>query len=69
MWLSVKSSNLLPRSTADSLEAMNISNPVKTSMHELHMSAGMQDWLFMIETEQDLLDFGESSETSELSQH
>ena len=27
------------------------------------------DWLFMIETEQDWLDFGESSETSELSRH
>ena len=61
--------NLLPRRTADILEATNISNPVKTSMHELHMSVGMQDWLFTIETEQDWLDFGESSETSELSRH
>ena len=61
--------NLLPRRTADILEATNISNPVKTSMHKLCMSVGMQDWLFMIETEQDWLDFGESSETSELSRH
>ena len=45
--------NLLPMRTANILEATNISNPVKTSMHELHMCAGMQDWLFMIETEQD----------------
>ena len=61
--------NLLPTRTADILEAMNISNPMKTSMHKLHMSVGMQDWLFTIETEQDWLDFGESSETSELSRH
>ena len=61
--------NLLPRQTADILEAMNISNPVKTSMHKLRMSVGMQDWLFTIETEQDWLDSGESSETSELSRH
>ena len=61
--------NLLPRRTADILEAMNISNPVKTSMHELRMSVGMQDWLFTIKTEQDWLDFGESSETSKLSRH
>jgi hypothetical protein len=61
--------NLLPRRTANILKATNISNPVKTSMHELHMSVGMQDWLFTIETEQDWLDFGESSETSELSRH
>ena len=61
--------NLLPRRTADILEATNISNPVKTSMHELRMSVGMQDWIFMIETEQDWLDSGESSETSELSRH
>ena len=58
--------NLLPRRTA---KATNISNPMKTSMHELHMSVGMQDWLFTIETEQDWLDYGESSETSELSRH
>ena len=61
--------NLLPTRTADILEATNISSPVKTSMHELRMSVGMQDWLFTIETEQDWLDFGESSETSELSRH
>ena len=61
--------NLLPMRTANILEATNISNPVKTSMHELRMSVGMQDWLFTIETEQDWLDFGESSETSELSRH
>ena len=61
--------NLLPTRTADILEAMNISNPVKTSMHKLRMSVGMQDWLFTIETEQDWLDFGESFETSELSRH
>ena len=61
--------NLLPRRTADILEATNISNPVKTSMHKLRMSVGMQDWLFTIETKQDWLDFGESSETSELSRH
>ena len=61
--------NLLPTRTADILEATNISNPVKTSMHELHMSVGMQDWLFTIETEQDWLNFGESSKTSELSRH
>ncbi|KAF8664189.1 hypothetical protein AX14_006765, partial [Amanita brunnescens Koide BX004] len=30
--------NLLPTRTADILEATNISNPVKTSMHELCMS-------------------------------
>ena len=61
--------NLLPMRTADILEAMNISNPMKTSMHELCMSVGMQDWLFTIETKQEWLDFGESSETSELSRH
>jgi hypothetical protein len=61
--------NLLPRRTANILEATNISNPMKTSMHKLHMSVGMQDWLFTIETEQDWLDFVESSETSKLSRH
>ena len=61
--------NLLLRRTADILEATNISNPMKTSMHKLHMSVGMQDWLFTIETEQDWLDFVESSETSKLSRH
>ena len=61
--------NLLPRRTADVLKTMNISNPVKTSMHELRMSVGMQDWLFTIETKQDWLDYGESSETSKLSRH
>ncbi|KAF8644845.1 hypothetical protein AX14_009343 [Amanita brunnescens Koide BX004] len=53
--------NLLPTRTADILEAMNISNAMKTSMHKLHMSVGMQDWLFTIETEQEWLDFGGSS--------
>lgn len=48
--------NLLLRNTADLLKAMNISYPVKTSMHELRMSAGMQDWLFQIKTKQDWLD-------------
>ena len=43
--------NLLPTRTADILEATNISNPVKTSMHELRMSVGMQDWLFTIKTD------------------
>ena len=61
--------NLLLRRTADILEATNISNPMKTSMHKLRMSVGMQDWLFTIETEQGWLDFGESSETSKLSRH
>ena len=61
--------NLLPRRTADTLKATNISNPMKTSTQELHMSVGMQDWLFKIKTKQDWLDFGESSETSVLSRH
>ena len=61
--------NLLPTRTANILEATNISNPVKTSMHKLRMSVGMQDWLFTIKTEQEWLDLGESSETSELSRH
>ena len=61
--------NLLLMRTADILEATNISNPVKASMHELRMCAGMQDWLFTIETKQEWLNFGESSETSELSGH
>ena len=61
--------NLLPMRTADRLKATNISNPVKTSMHELHMSVGMQDWLLMIKTKQEWLNFGESSETSKLSRH
>ena len=31
---------------------------MKTSMHELRMCVGMQDWLFMIETKHEWLDFG-----------
>ena len=61
--------NLLLTRTPDILKAMNISNPMKTSMHKLCMSVGMQDWLFMIETEQEWLNFGESSKTSTLSRH
>ena len=61
--------NLLPTRTADILKATNISNPMKTSMHKLRMSVGMQDWLFTIETKQEWLDFGGSSETSTLSRH
>jgi hypothetical protein len=61
--------NLLLTRTANTLEATNISNPLKTSMHKLRMSVGMQDWLFTIKTKQEWLDFGESSEISVLSRH